>query len=102
MPQVKESKDAHLAVTSMLDNYEQALVTSEGPSTASDRVADELADSFDPLGLSDDPETVAVPKGNEIQHARSAMTSMLDYYVQALVTSGAPSAVSGRVADSVK
>ena len=81
MPQVKESRDAHLAVTSMLDNYEQALVTSEGPSTASDRVADELADDFDPLGLSDDPKTVVAPKGNAIQHACLALTSMLDYYV---------------------
>ena len=64
-------------------------------------MADKLADCFDPLGLSDDPETVAVLKGNQIKHARSAMTSMLDYYVQALVTSGGPSAVFGRVADKL-
>ena len=101
MRHAKESKDTRLAVTPLLDNYEQALVTSEDPSTASERVAAKLADNFDPLGLSVDPETVAVPKGNEIQYARSAMTSMLDYYVQALDTSGAPSVVSGRVADKV-
>ena len=91
MPQVKESRDAHLAVTSMLDTCEQALATSEGPSSASDRGADELADNFDPLGLFDDPKTVA----------RSAMTSLLDYYVQAVVTRGTPSAAFDHVAVQV-
>ena len=91
MLQIKESRGAHLAATYMLDNYEQALVTSEGPSTASYRVADDLADNFDPLGLSDEPKTVT----------RSTMTPLLDYYVQAVVTSGTPGAVSYHVAVQV-
>ena len=54
MPQAKENRDAHLAATSMLDTYEQALATGKDSGTASDREADELTDNFDPLGLSDD------------------------------------------------
>ena len=84
MPQAKESTDVHLAATSMLDTYEQALAAGKGPSTVSDRGADVLADNYDPLGLSDDPKTVTRP----------AETSLVDYYVQAVVTSGTPSAAS--------
>ena len=69
-PKGNEIKNARLAMIPMLHYYVQALVTSEGSSAAYGRVADKLADCFNPSGLSDDPETVTVLKGNEIKHTR--------------------------------
>ena len=70
VPKGNEMKNAHVAMIPMMDNYVQALVTREGSSAAYGRAADKLADCFNPLGLSDDPGTITVLKGNEIKHAR--------------------------------
>ena len=56
------------ATVATLDNYVQAWATTEDSSDINDQAADNLANCFNPLDLSDDPGTITAQKGNETKY----------------------------------